>query len=320
MHKLRETCDKYLTYCSKNKNLANYTLKAYTLDLNQLVEYFSEDKIIEEIDKYLLREFHQFLTDKEYAPATIKRKLCCVQSMFRWLEIDDVIDINPFHKLSIRIKAPKKLPRNIPFNEISDLINTAKNELGLNKKGTYCSENITDVITSKKSLNRLTALISIELMLCTGIRVGELVKIAIGDIEIYQRKIKVMGKGSRERFVFIPDDDLSLLIKSYIQLRIITEPLTDNLLVNSRGQTASTQFIRKLIKDVSTKSQVEQKITPHMFRHSAACELLEADVDIRFVQRLLGHHSISTTELYTHVQDNTLKEKISRANVRSRFM
>lgn len=319
MLKLRKTCDEYLTYCLKNKNLSNHTLKAYSLDLNQLVGYFGEEKNIEEIGKYLLREYHQFLTDKKYAPATIKRKLCCAQSMFGWLEKDDAIGINPFNKLSIEIKSPKKLPKNIPINEISALLQTAKCELGLSKTSNYSNNYLTTVVTSKKDLNKLTTLISIELMLCTGMRVGELVKLSVLDVDILQRKIKVMGKGSRERFVFIPDVELGQLIAFYILIRTITVPTNDNLLVNSRGQAASTQFIRKLIHNISKKTNIERKITPHMFRHSAACELLEADVDIRFVQRLLGHHSISTTELYTHVQDNTLKEKISNANVRRRF-
>lgn len=320
MQTLLTTCENYLSYCEKNKNLAAYSLKAYTLDLQQFTEYLGKDREIQSICKYTLRHFHQFLTGKEYAPATIKRKLNCIQSMFRWLERDDVLTINPFNSLKIEIKSPKKLPRNIPSSQISEILRSAKRTMGMQHIDSYSTEEIQSLITSKRSLNNLTTLLAIELMLCTGMRVGELVKLSLFDINIPQHKIKVMGKGSRERFVFIPDDDLGELLKVYTQLRNIVQPSHNNLLVNSRGEPASTQFIRKLIKNISKQTNIEQKITPHMFRHSAACELLESDVDIRFVQRLLGHHSISTTELYTHVQDNTLKEKITKANVRRKLM
>lgn len=320
MQTLLDTCNTYLSYCEKNKNLADYTLKAYGLDLAQFAAYFGEEHIFEEICKHRLRQFHQFLNDKEYAPATIKRKLNCIQSMFRWLERDDAIAINPFNSIKIEIKSPKKLPKNIPSDLITHIIKTAKLSLGLKMTEQYAIQKIAELITSKRSLNKLTTLLAIELMLCSGMRVGELVKLNLYDINIQQQKIKVMGKGSRERFVFIPDEELATLLQAYKQQRYIVQPSHQGFLVNSRGEPASTQFIRKLIKQITHQAGIELKITPHMFRHSAACELLESDVDIRFVQRLLGHHSISTTELYTHVQDNTLKEKITKANVRRKLM
>jgi len=236
------------------------------------------------------------------------------------MELDDLIDISPFNKIRIVIKSPKKLPKNIPPRKMKKIIQTSRKELGLHKCTKYISSEISASIKTKKHLNKLTTLISLELMLYTGLRVAELVNININDIDTRERKIKIMGKGSRERYVFIPDIDSCELIKSYTYSRQITNPKTDFFLLNSRGRPASTQFIRKLVRLISESAGIKEKITPHMFRHSAACELIESGVDIRFVQRLLGHNSISTTELYTHVTDNILKQRISKANIRSRFM
>lgn len=316
MNFLNNLCAEYLLYCNKTKNLSDYTLKAYRIDLAQFQAYVGDEELIDSIDKVKIRQFHHFLSDKGYTPATIKRKLACIKSMFRWLELDDVVDINPFNKVKIDIKSPKKLPKNIPSRTIRKIILEAKKQIGLVKQSQYTSTEITSKIVSGKGLNKLTTLVSLELLLCTGLRVAELVGIDINDISLRERKIRVMGKGARERYVFIPDIELCELLKAYIELRFVTSPDNSSFLVNSRGKPASTQFIRKLIRIVSESADVKDKITPHMFRHSAACELLEAGVDIRFVQRLLGHHSISTTELYTFVSDNALKQKISKANVR----
>ncbi len=319
MTKLNTLCSDYFVYCTKNKNLSSYTLKAYKIDLVQFQTCLGRSTSIYKIDKGKIREFHNFLSDKDYMPATIKRKLSCIKAMFRWLELDDVIDINPFNKTRIEIKSPKKLPKNIPSRSIRKIILAARKELGMPGSILYIASDICALIKTGKCLNKLTTLVSLELLFCTGLRVAELVSIKINDIDTRERKIKIMGKGSRERYVFIPDYDLCELIKAYLLSRSIAEAKTENFLINSRGQSASTQFIRKCIRIISELSGQKERITPHMFRHSAACELLEAGVDIRFVQRLLGHHSISTTEIYTHVSDKTLKQKISKANVRGRF-
>nr|WP_275443045.1 tyrosine-type recombinase/integrase [Pseudoalteromonas sp. OOF1S-7] len=174
-------------------------------------------------------------------------------------------------------------------------------------------------VRSKRRLNDLTTLVALEIMISTGVRVSELSGIDLSDIYINEKKIKIMGKGSRERFVYLTDQEIVKLLKNYIDNRPICAPNHSQLLTNSRGQPASTQFLRKLIKTLSQQSNTQLKVTPHMLRHSAACELLESGLDIRFVQRLLGHSSISTTERYTHVSDNVLQKKITKANVRKRI-
>ncbi len=314
--KLLEICHLFINTCENTRKLSNHTIRAYTKDLSIFRSYIGNETEVTDIDRKTLKTFIKQLCETDASMVSNKRRIACVKAMFRWMELEDHIEVNPFHKIEIKLKIPRKLPRNIPNSELSILIQKARSDLGLKKKQTYGKNQLTALIKSKRDLNKLSTIVVLELLISTGIRVGELV--SIKDEHIYWRegRIRILGKGQRERYVFLPDQELIELIRSYAAIKVITAPKDTFLLVNSRGKPASTQFVRKLIKKLSQKTDINRNITPHMYRHSAACQLLEADVDIRFVQRLLGHHSISTTEIYTHVNDRVLQEKITNAGVR----
>lgn len=315
---IENACNNYLDICEKNRNLSEHTLKAYRIDLAQFSASIGNIEI-QQITRDQIRKYQQSLASRGCKPSSIKRKLACVKAMFRWYELEEVLDSNVFHKLNLNLRATRALPKNIPSHEIKRLMRSSRKILRLEKNSTYTTREVIERIGTKKYMNELTALLSLELMLCTGIRVGELVNIKLDAVDTGDRKIKILGKGMRERFVFLPDQEVCNLIDAYIVARQITEPDHDNLLVNSRGRPASTQFVRKLVRNVASASSIQRKITPHMCRHSAACQLLEAGIDIRYVQRLLGHQSISTTEIYTHVSDKALRSKVTLANVRRRY-
>jgi integrase/recombinase XerD len=317
---IHHICTDYLKVCSNNKNLSKHTLKAYKIDFEQFQKCIGMKIDITSINKKHITKFHDYLLNLELAPSSIKRKLVSLKAMFKWLELEEVILVTPFNKIRTNIKLPKSLPRNVPASKLHKLIKKSKSELGIKNCELYCTQEISSLVTTKKSLNKLTVLIAIELMLCTGMRVCELSGIELSSIDIAERKIKLLGKGSRERFVYLPDIETCQLVESYLLTRLIVNPETDTFLVNSRGQPASTQFIRKILRALAQRSSIEMHVTPHMLRHSAACELIESGLDIRFVQRLLGHSSISTTEIYTHVSDTLLRDKISQANIRERVM
>ncbi len=312
--------NQYLDFCQQRKNLSAHTLKAYSSDLSQFEQIVGSDTDIHSITKDLLVLFHRRLVEQELSAASIKRKVACVRSMFRWLELEEIIPANPFHQFKTVIKLPRKLPRNVATSDLYKMIQQGKSELGIDANSTYQADKLLRAIEGKSSLNKLSSLVALELMLSTGMRVGELSGIYLSNINIEERKIKILGKGSRERFVYLPDHELCELANAYLQARLLVKPANNNLLVNSRGKPASTQFLRKLIKNIAEKASTQNKVTPHMLRHSAACELLESGLDIRFVQRLLGHSSISTTEIYTHVSDSSLKEKVTQAGIRNRIM
>jgi integrase/recombinase XerD len=316
---VNEACCQFLSLCKNNKNLSKLTIKAYSIDLHQFLDSLESDVCIEEITKHHLIDFQTHLLSKELSQSSIKRKLACIRAMFRWLELDELIEVNPFHKLHFNIKLPRRLPRNVPTDQLSKMVLCARANLG-STQTPYNTESLSMAVNTPKDLNKLTSLLATELMLCTGVRVSELVGIGLSHVDLKSYKIKILGKGARERFVYLPDQEMSDLLSVYIASRSVVNPTNDSLLLNSRGKPASTQFIRKLIRQLSALSVSTHRVTPHMLRHSAACELLDTGLDIRFVQRLLGHSSISTTEIYTHVSDKSLKDKITNANVRGRVI
>jgi len=320
MDDIHHICTDYLKVCTNNKNLSKHTLKAYQIDFEQFQKCIGLKIDISSIDKKHINKFHDYLLNLELAPSSIKRKLVSLKAMFKWLELEEIILVSPFNKIRTNIKLPRVLPKNIPASKLHKLIKRSRSELGIKNYEFYCEKKIPNLITTPKSLNKLTVLILIELMLCTGMRVSELSGLELSSINIPERKIKLLGKGSRERFVYLPDIEICQLVKAYLQARLIVNPESNNFIVNSRGQPASTQFLRKLLREIAQRSSIEMHVTPHMLRHSAACELIESGLDIRFVQRLLGHSTISTTEIYTHVSDTLLRDKISQANVRKRVM
>ncbi|RZM73302.1 integrase [Pseudoalteromonas rubra] len=315
MQKVVEITFEFIALCKEKRKLSEHTLKAYQIDLKQFCATINPEKHINEVSKVDLVKFHQFLVDAELSNTSVKRKMACLRAMFHWLEREEIIDVSPFHKFQLDIKLTKHLPRNVPQSDLRRLLKQARKS----SKDMLDEQSGNYEVRSKRRLNDLTTLIALELMISTGVRVSELSGIELSDIYINEKKIKIMGKGSRERFVYLTDQEIVKLLKNYIDNRSICSPNHSQLLTNSRGEPASTQFLRKLIKTLSQQSNTQLKVTPHMLRHSAACELLESGLDIRFVQRLLGHSSISTTERYTHVSDNVLQKKITKANVRKRI-
>lgn len=309
-----EVCEQFLSHCQHGKQLSPLTIKAYKQDLASFTQLVKQQNI-QNFDKKQLKDYVTHLHQSNLSIRTIKRRIACLKSMFRWLELEDIIEINPFHKADISVKIPRQLPRNIPKSNLRKMLKSARSNLNLSKEDCYSLSRLQGLIATPKQVNKLTCLLAVELLFSTGMRVGELVSIKIKHVFLSEKKIKILGKGQRERFVFLPSKELSDLVGSYLSLREITKPKHGLMLTNSRGKEASPHFIRKLIREMSSFAKID-KITPHMYRHSAACQLLESGVDIRFVQRLLGHQSILTTQLYTHVNDSVLQKKIAKANTR----
>jgi integrase/recombinase XerD len=166
----------------------------------------------------------------------------------------------------------------------------------------------------------LTARLAAELLFATGVRVAELAALRDEDIDLIAGVITITGKGSRQRRVYIPDSDIRELVTAYRLARNERGHTTDSLLINSRGGPASPQLIRRLVRQLGENAALTRRVTPHMFRHSVATYLLEEGVDIRYVQRLLGHRSIGTTEIYTHVADAALKSRVIERHPRKSIL
>nr|VFJ87971.1 MAG: Phage integrase family protein [Candidatus Kentron sp. H]VFJ89950.1 MAG: Phage integrase family protein [Candidatus Kentron sp. H]VFJ96326.1 MAG: Phage integrase family protein [Candidatus Kentron sp. H] len=143
---------------------------------------------------------------------------------------------------------------------------------------------------------------------------GELITIDIQDLDIREGTIRIHGKGDRERIVFLPDENLRSLLRIYLKARGAAFPLTERVIITPQGRAANTQYVRLLVRKAGEAAGIGQRITPHMLRHSTATHLLNSGVDIRHVQKLLGHQSITTTQIYTQVSTDMLKRVIAEGH------
>jgi site-specific recombinase XerD len=284
----------FLAYCDRERHLAPHTLAAYRQDLAEFCRYFP-GRAIDEIMGSELVAYSQHLTSsRKLAPATVKRRFACLRMMFSKLTRQRLVRESPFATIDLRIRIPTRLPRCLGTGETRALLRAARSE------------------------SRTTHLATV-LLLATGIRVSELASIQTKDIDLEQGSVRIRGKGSRERLVFLSDEKIIAQICDYIVGEHPPGELSIRLLLNARGRPVTASCLRRRIKALGRKAHLTRTVTPHMLRHTAATALMEAGVDIRFVQRLLGHQAITTTQLYTHVSDRALKAAISAANVISQL-
>ena len=303
--KLIDAAEKFKFHCKFERNLDKNTLRAYTIDLQQFIEKFSTLKI-SQIDKFLIKEHIEYLYNLNYKIKTIKRKVAIIKAFFNYLEFDELIENTPFNKLKLSIKEPKILPETMELREIETILNYL-----------HKNRNKTDNNTFKyKTLTK--DLLVAEILFATGIRVSELSNLKRKDINLKSGLIKIFGKGSKERIIQICDKEVLGLIKEYLQLFKLGP--NDYFLINKLGKRLSEQSIRLTIHKYMKKIGLTKHITPHIFRHSFATLLLEEGVDIRYIQNMLGHSSISTTQIYTQVsmkhQKKLLKTKHPRRNLK----
>jgi integrase/recombinase XerD len=293
---LQHACESFLSHCRSAVSLSEHTLRAYTFDLEDFQNHAKRETKLASLDKENLRQFIRYLREeRKLKEITIKRRIACLKLLFRWTKQEGVIVINPFDNLNERIRLPKHLPRalgSIEINQLSGAVNLEK---------------------SDDSFQEFATSIAIKLLLTTGIRVGELVQIDIDDLALADGSLKIHGKGNRQRLVYLFEPKLNQAIARYLPLRRTKATATQKLFITEAGIPFTTQKARKLLGNLASKAGIERRITPHMLRHTAATQLLEAGVDIRYVQRLLGHQSISTTEIYTHVTDHGLRGALRRA-------
>ncbi|MBF0371489.1 MAG: tyrosine-type recombinase/integrase, partial [Magnetococcales bacterium] len=294
----------FLEHCN-SKGLSSHSYKAYWKDLTDFHvwarnENFANIFTTNSISGWLIN-----IQKKGLSPASVKRKLATLKVFFRWLEENGHIEENPFHKFRPTITIPKRLPRNLTPDELRRLLGSSRGPL---------------LRFSSSRFPKITLQLATELLFTTGIRVGELCSILLTDMDLASGNIAIKGKGNRERLVFLEDPEIVGFMERYIPLRQFTAPTTPHLLVTVKGKPVTPDYIRRHLHAYAKEVGIERKITPHMLRHSAATQLLENGVDIRHVQKLLGHSSITTTEIYTHVSDNSLRNALRAANPRKHLL
>lgn len=286
MNNLQSLIENYLNYCEHQKRLDYKTLKAYRIDLRQFSTHISPINV-SNITPYLLEDYIANLHTK-YKPKTVKRKIASVKALFHYFEYKEIIELNPFNKIQIRFREPSILPKTIPLHTIEIFLSTIYKQR-LNAPTAY----------QRKSALRDAAVI--ELLFATGIRISELCSLKMNDINLYDGTILIYGKGSKERKLQIVSNDVTHILAEYKNAFLTEIQSLDHFFVNQNGTILSDQSVRRMINKYTSLAAIDLHITPHMFRHTFATSLLEADVDIRYIQEMLGHSSINITEIYTHV-------------------
>ena len=296
-----ELITQYLLHCKFQKGLSEKTLKAYKIDLKQFSVFVGEQVF----SKELLQDYVTILF-KQYKIESVKRKIASLKSFFNYLEYEEILVTNPFKKLRIKLHEPFILPRTIPLNTIDLLLK-------------YAYQRKTLAITVYQYRTCLRDIAVLELLFATGMRISELCSIKPDCINLEDGTIKIYGKGAKERILQIGNTDVLAAVREYGEAFSNTIGSSNCFFVNRLGHQLSDQSIRNMINQYADLAGIGQHITPHMFRHSFATLLLEEDVDIRYIQQLLGHSSITTTQIYTHVTLNKQRDILTTKHPRNKI-
>jgi site-specific recombinase XerD len=289
----------FLGFCEIERRLSENTILAYRADLDDFGRWLPAGIDVSEILQATLKDYlAELVSERGLAAATVRRRFACLRAFFR-READRQQLSNPFEGWHLQLPRRKRLPRTLSRIEASSLLST---DVSLD--------------TNERAESDATLTVAIPLMIATGMRVGELCKLRVDDISADGFSIRVQGKGSRDRVVYISDKTLRRNVLSLVRRRLNGRPPAGrSLFLNRLGSPLRPQSVRSKLRRHANLMGLSRRVTPHMLRHTAATLLIETGVDIRFVQRLLGHSSIATTELYTHVSDEALKSTLERADV-----
>lgn len=303
---LKEEVRKYLIYAKDQKCLDDKTIKAYRIDLGQFCDIIGTNRI-EDITKEKLENVFA-VYHKTFKPKTVKRKIASIKAFFMYLEYEELIDKNPFNKIRTSFKEPKTLPRTIALNDVQAFISE------IYKK----NKNAKTEDERKKSIRDIAV---IELLFATGMRISELCTLKQSDVQVFDDSgcVLIHGKGRKERRISLVDEHVLKALNAYKAEYEKELSTSDSFFINQIGNEMSDQSVRRMINNYAKLAGIDQHITPHMFRHTFATSLLENDVDIRYIQELLGHSSISTTEIYTHVSLEKQKQILATKHPRNSF-
>ncbi|MCM1399016.1 MAG: tyrosine-type recombinase/integrase [Clostridium sp.] len=304
MNTLTTNIASYLIFCKTQKRLDAKTIKAYRIDLRQ----FSECLKTDDVTNITVNSIETFIASLHQTckPKTAKRKIASVKAFFHYLEYRDLITINPFNKIQIKFREPVILPKIIPLPVLESLLRTIYGQHEL-------------AATSYQKRKTLQDIAIVELLFSTGIRISELCLLKASDVDLLDNTILIFGKGAKERRIQIENADVLNILREYHDCFCDLIAESGYFFTNRTGQPVSDQYVRKMLNKYTSLAGINMHITPHMFRHTFATSLLDADVDIRYIQELLGHSSINVTEIYTHVTTAKQKDILKNKHPRREF-
>lgn len=283
--------EEFLWHCRFEKNLDDKTIKAYNVDLAQFSCMVGETYALKEITKSEIKRYLQSISHFQHK--TIKRKLASLRAMLNYFECEDESYINPMRKMQIRMREPMRLPTVMNLDELRKILRAVH-------------LNATEPATHYSTIAAIRNIAVIELLFATGMRVSELCNLKNKDVDIIHGIIRIIGKGDKERVIYVCQEDTISALTQWIGKKNNNDEERP-FFTNRLHRPLSSQSVRHLVRRLVQDAGLNKHITPHTFRHTLATLLLEEDVDIRYIQSILGHSSISTTQIYTHV--NLSKQK-----------
>lgn len=298
MQMLSSLVSRYLETAEFEKKLSANTLKAYRIDLRQFLEFLQENEAsAEQLNRYI-----KYL-NQNFSPRSVKRKLASVRAFCREMELCGQIESNPFDKLRIRIHFPRQLPRIIPEPLIQGLLKSAYDAYSPEHR-----ETLRDIVV-------------LELLFATGLRVSELCALSKSTFLLNDSGLRLLvyGKGQKERVIQIITPELLELAQMYCAAYSEEIARQGMILFNHRNRPLTPPCVQRIINRHLKLLDNGSRVTPHMFRHTFATSLLDAGVDIRYIQSLLGHSSISTTQIYTHVTTQKQTMVLAAAHPRNKM-
>ncbi|MFC1933142.1 tyrosine recombinase XerC [Chloroflexota bacterium] len=295
---MQQVFNRYINYLEVERNASPYTVRNYTTDLlgNYLrgsekgfFQFLRLKKIssLGEVDKHTLRDYMSWLMEQGVVKASIARKLSAIRSFFRYMVREEILPANPLENASSP-KLDKRLPSFLTTDEITRLLEAP------------------DLATPQGQRDRAL----LELLYASGLRVSELANLNLGQIDLDTREIRVRGKGSKERMVLMGEPAASALI-NYLEdgrTQLLGNKKTNALLLNRYGGRLTKRSVQMELQEIADRAGIEKRIHPHMLRHTFATHLLDGGADLRVVQELLGHASLSSTQIYTHVSKSQAKK------------
>lgn len=295
---MEKEIDKFIEYLKYQRNYSGFTCNNYKKDLNEYNSFILSNKInYKNMDYNEAKEYVIYLNKKNDAKSTISRKLSSLRTFYKYLVLNNKVESNPFLLVSSP-KKEKRIPKFINYNNMEEILN------------------VPNIKTKEGQRERVI----LEVLYASGVRVSELVNIKLKDIDFSNKNILIFGKGSKERLVSFGDyalEYINLYLKEGRNL-LLDGVKSDYLIVGKKSEKLTTRRVEQIIDDIIKRTSIKLNITPHMFRHTFATHLLDNGCDLLVVQELLGHASLSSTEIYTHVSNEHLREVYLKCHPRNK--
>lgn len=295
---MEKEINNFIEYLKYQRNYSDFTCNNYKKDLNEYNSFILNNKInYKNMDYNDAKEYVIYLNKKNDAKSTISRKLSSLRTFYKYLVLNNKVKSNPFLLVSSP-KKEKRIPKFINYNNIEEILN------------------VPNIKTKEGQRERVI----LEVLYASGVRVSELVNIKLKDIDFSNKNILIFGKGSKERLVSFGDyalEYINLYLKEGRNL-LLDGVKSDYLIVGKKSEKLTTRRVEQIIDDIIKRTSIKLNITPHMFRHTFATHLLDNGCDLLVVQELLGHASLSSTEIYTHVSNEHLREVYLKCHPRNK--